>query len=302
MTTKGLVAWNKGKKCPHTPEWERNRLEAIRKAAKLRSYPKGYTRPKEHVEPMRKALAEAKAKNPEKFRNASIANLPKNNGGEKNGNWKGGITAKTRGLRFSSEYKKWRLDVLKRDGNRCKLCHATKELQVHHIIPISQCGAIALLPMNGVTLCKSCHYENDEAWQGKRFPQVVSIGTTIATIHTIPHKFQVYETVGNWQNLGDLIVIFVSATGDWRYDMAVAVHELVEVMLCKDKGISQKTVDEFDIAFEKARPPGNTEEPGDQVNAPYRDQHCFATAVERMLIAAFGISWKEYEANLPEGD
>ena len=109
-------------------------------------------------------------------------------------------------------------------------------------------------------------------------------------ITTIPHARQRYDTVGDWQWRGDDLIITISDTGSWRSNMAVAIHELCEVALCKDKGITQIDVDKFDMG------PGlQSNDPGDLPNAPYRDQHCFATAVERMLIAAFGMAWSEHE-------
>jgi hypothetical protein len=69
---------------------------------------------------------------------------------------------------------------------------------------------------------------------------------------------------------------------------------LFEVGLCAEKGITQEQVDAFDLAYEKTRPEGDDSEPGDHIDAPYRDQHCFATAAERMFIAACGIAWEDY--------
>lgn len=112
----------------------------------------------------------------------------------------------------------------------------------------------------------------------------------IITIETIPHSRQRYPTAGDWQIDGSgNITIRVSDMGDWRYNAAVAVHELVEVLLCRNDDVTMEQVDRFDLGF---RGDG---EPGDAQDAPYARQHCFATAVERMLIAAFGLSWAEYD-------
>lgn len=115
------------------------------------------------------------------------------------------------------------------------------------------------------------------------------------TIVTIPHDMQRYPTVGDWlfDKKGDL-TIRVSGLGDWRKEALIAVHELVEVLICKHDGVSQKAVDKFDIAFEKARKPGNEDEPGDDNKAPYRRQHCIATAVERLLAAELDVPWNDY--------
>ena len=109
---------------------------------------------------------------------------------------------------------------------------------------------------------------------------------------------QRYPTCGDWIIDGERLTILVSDLGDWRMNMLVALHEMIEVVLCHDRGITQDQVDKFDIAFECNRPPGDEAEPGDDINAPYRNEHCFATAVERMMCAALGIAWADYDAKV----
>ena len=84
---------------------------------------------------------------------------------------------------------------------------------------------------------------------------------------------------------------------NWRYELLVALHELVEVLLCKHSKISQKAVDKFDMMFENEREQGlhGTEEPGDDPDAPYKVQHCLATGVERIVAALLGVCWRKYE-------
>ena len=122
------------------------------------------------------------------------------------------------------------------------------------------------------------------------------------TIEVIRHKEQRYPTVGDWwfDKNGDL-EIRVSALSDWRLESLIAVHELWEVLLCKERGISQASVDEFDMRFEKERELGDhgeEEEPGDDPKAPYRSEHCSATGVERLLASLLGIDWRGYEERL----
>ena len=112
------------------------------------------------------------------------------------------------------------------------------------------------------------------------------------TIETIPHSEQRYPTAGDWMFDNDHLVIRVSELGDWRYSMAVGIHEAVEALLCRNDGVDGRDVDAFDFAYQEL----HHMEPGDDPTAPYHRQHCFATAVERMLIAALGVSWAEYEA------
>jgi len=115
------------------------------------------------------------------------------------------------------------------------------------------------------------------------------------TIESTPHKLQRYPTVGDWYRdaNGDL-VIKVSQMSDWRFMALVALHELVEVLLCDHRGIRQETVDKFDIEFEAHRHPDNFDEPGDDPQAPYKKEHCFATGVERLLAAELGVDWSTY--------
>lgn len=131
-------------------------------------------------------------------------------------------------------------------------------------------------------------------------------------IETIDHAEQRYPTVGDWfyrdekilnpkgTSTEEVLHIKVSKLGNWRYEALIAVHELVEVILCQHAGISQAAVDKFDIAFEKTRPEGNEDEPGDATEAPYRKQHCLATAVERMLAAELDVAWYEYQEKCGE--
>lgn len=291
-------AWNKGKKMPHTKEWEENRLSAVRNYYKENSVPRGYKRAREYTEPMRKALEQKKKENPEKYKQLSINNLPKTLSGNKNPNWKGGKTAKTRGLRFSNEYRKWKKAVLKRDGRVCRICSSTENINVHHIVPMSACRLLFDLVMNGLTVCKKCHYEIDEAWKGERFVDTSLIGKTKYIISTIPHSWQEYPTVGNWASTKDGVgCIFVSEMGSDDYEFLVMIHELIEFHLCKKRGITDEAVSAFDINFEKEREKGvhsPDAEPGDSELAPYFNEHQFATKIERQLAEELGVNWDKY--------
>jgi len=114
-------------------------------------------------------------------------------------------------------------------------------------------------------------------------------------IETIPHETHRYETCGDWYYDTDgTLHIKVSNLSDWRREMLVAVHELVEVLTCKNDGVSQEVVDKFDKEFEANRHPDNEDEPGDDPSAPYVKQHCLATGIERILAQQWGVVWSEY--------
>lgn len=122
-------------------------------------------------------------------------------------------------------------------------------------------------------------------------------------IQTIPHSAQRYNTCGDWWWNDDThLEIRVSEMGDWRYEMLVAFHELYEVLVCRHKGISQESVDEFDKAFEKIREAypniiGDME-PGNMSSAPYNKQHEGATHVERLLAIELGVDWNKYDKSV----
>jgi len=54
-------------------------------------------------------------------------------------------------------YKKFRTEVLKRDGFCCQMCKSKKRLNVHHIIKWSSAASLRYDTSNGITLCYSCH-------------------------------------------------------------------------------------------------------------------------------------------------
>ncbi len=77
--------------------------------------------------------------------------------GEKNPQWKGGITPYHRKVRISFEYKLWREAVLKRDNHICIWCGAIKNLEVDHIKPFADYPELRFAIDNGRTLCRECH-------------------------------------------------------------------------------------------------------------------------------------------------
>ncbi len=116
-------------------------------------------------------------------------------------------------------------------------------------------------------------------------------------VSQVPHRAQRYETVGDWIP-GNPVKIRVSRMKDERYVFLVALHEMIEYELCRMNGISDRRVVEFDMNFEnerRARLHDIEAEPGDDPRAPYRDQHGFATFIERMVAQKMGVSWSAYE-------
>src|SRR5690606_15295055 len=83
------------------------------------------------------------------------------NSGERNPNWKGGITSERSSFDSSKEFKKARKMVWKRDNATCQKCgdrfnHSQRTFEVHHIIPFEyKKGRYDI--ENLVLVCNPCH-------------------------------------------------------------------------------------------------------------------------------------------------
>lgn len=115
---------------------------------------------------------------------------------------------------------------------------------------------------------------------------------------SINHNLQRYNTIGDYWELNNVTQFRVSKMSDWRYEALVLTHELIEYIIIKHQGISIQEIDDWDIAFEKVREKGNTDEPGDDKRAPYYKAHTFATKIERMLAVILKVNWKQYEKTI----
>jgi len=62
--------------------------------------------------------------------------------------------------RQTVEYKKWRLDVFRKDSFKCQACGTVGAgLNAHHIKPFAKYKALRCDLDNGITLCEKCHKE-----------------------------------------------------------------------------------------------------------------------------------------------
>lgn len=107
------------------------------------------------------------------------------------------------------------------------------------------------------------------------------------TIEGVAAENQRYNTVGDWftDDDGNLIIRVTGSVLEPE-GFLIALHELVEVMLCRRRGISQAAVDQFDMAFK------GDGEPGDAPDAPYRREHRFAMMIEHLVAHEMGV--KDY--------
>lgn len=111
------------------------------------------------------------------------------------------------------------------------------------------------------------------------------------TITTVPHNKQRYRTVGDWifDGFGNL-QINVSDTGNGKFNSLIALHELIEALLCRfnNPEITTEMVDDFDMNHL------DLDEPGADRKSPYHWQHRKAEVFEFLLASNLKIDWKEY--------
>ena len=120
-------------------------------------------------------------------------------------------------------------------------------------------------------------------------------------IETIPGNMQRYKTPGDWfRDKDGTLHIKVSCMGNQDYEVLVAIHELVETLLCEHRGIKEEDIADFDIKFEENRKEGNEDEPGDDDAAMYRAEHLFATGIEKLMASELGVNWNAYSKAVME--
>lgn len=90
----------------------------------------------------------------------------------------------------------------------------------------------------------------------------------------------------------------VSPQSDERYEILLAIHEACEAILCKYAGVTQAQVDAFDLEYDKTHTFDLNA--GDDPAAPYAREHCFATAIERIMAAELGVNWLKYDTELAQ--
>ena len=82
--------------------------------------------------------------------------------GEKNPNWRGGVTPFLNVFYYYSGFKNIRKKAFERDKNSCQKCGKIcfgRDRQCHHIIPIRNWGSNEL--NNLITFCNKCHREEE---------------------------------------------------------------------------------------------------------------------------------------------
>lgn len=97
--------------------------------------------------------------------------------GEKNPNWKGGLTEKNRQARNSWQAREWKQNSLIRaghkceacgtpDGQTCECCGTKVRLHVHHVKSFAKFPELRFDPNNSEVLCPKCHYKQHSKQTG----------------------------------------------------------------------------------------------------------------------------------------
>jgi hypothetical protein len=81
--------------------------------------------------------------------------------GNKNPNWKGGITDKNVSLRSCVDYHLWRETIYEKNSYSCQKCgdNTGGNLEAHHICNFADYPDLVFAIDNGIAFCKNCHHE-----------------------------------------------------------------------------------------------------------------------------------------------
>ena len=105
-------------------------------------------------------------------------------------------------------------------------------------------------------------------------------------ISFVPKAEMRYDTLGDWEmEDGDLFINVAEESGDEDDQILIAMHELVEAILCRKHGMTQEQVDTFDMGPIML---SYGQEPGDHPDAPYRTEHRQAMLIEHLLANFMG--------------
>ncbi len=115
-------------------------------------------------------------------------------------------------------------------------------------------------------------------------------------IEFIENIDQRYDTCGDYWEEPQAFEMRITQYRNEKYAHLILIHELVEMLLVKQRSIKFSVIDDFDINYL------DEGEPGDDLSAPYHKEHVFATAIERLCAQEMGVDWAEYEKVVDEGE
>ena len=110
-----------------------------------------------------------------------------------------------------------------------------------------------------------------------------------------------YPTAGDYYWKGPKLRFDICKQVNNDYEFLILMHELTEEYITRKRGITEQEIMDFDLLYEKEREEGlhsESDEPGHDLRAPYRQEHIFAECIERMLAYELGIDWMTYEKDI----
>ena len=101
-----------------------------------------------------------------------------------------------------------------------------------------------------------------------------------------------YETAGDYFiEYGELVFQTID-TGNDFYNCLILIHEIVEYFKAHKNMISIDTIESFDLSHL------DLDEPGNAPDSPYRNEHQYAEAIEKIICLWVGEDFDKYEEEL----
>lgn len=118
-------------------------------------------------------------------------------------------------------------------------------------------------------------------------------------VSSVDLKDQRYETLGDYFIKNGVRQFKITKTGNDLYDDLIFIHEFIEEVLTRNKGIKEEDILKFDLSFEEKEKLGLvTGEPGSAEDSPYRQEHIISEIVERMIANHLNVDFNKYNDKL----
>lgn len=120
-------------------------------------------------------------------------------------------------------------------------------------------------------------------------------------IESVILESQRYFTYGDYFIKDGVRYFRITKSNSDVMDDLVLVHEILEEILTRNRGIREEDILKFDLWVEEEVEKGNypdDAEPGDHPLSNYKKEHEFATKIEKMLADELNINWSDYENEL----
>jgi hypothetical protein len=119
-----------------------------------------------------------------------------------------------------------------------------------------------------------------------------------------PLKEMRYPSLDDYYYKEDGTLVYdIADMGSVIYNKLNLIHAIQEEMLTNRKGTTEPEIAAFDVAFEEKIKSGarsEDAEPGEEIGAPYRDEHLVAEGIGQMLMGYMGISVKVFMNDIRE--